>query len=95
MSNTFEELTTMLVQIEACLNSRPLGSLPCGDDGVDALTPGYFLIGCPLDALSDPFLSYQKFFSVTGTCVKLWCGILGRDSQSSESRLRISLLEMW
>ena len=58
---TFEELTTMLVQIEACLNSRPLGSLPCGDDGVDALTPGHFLIGHPLEALPDPSFSYQKF----------------------------------
>ena len=58
---TFEELTTVLVQIEACLNSRPLGSLPCGDDGVDALTPGHFLIGRPLEALPDPSFSYQKF----------------------------------
>ena len=58
---SFEELTTVLVQIEACLNSRPLGALPCGDNGVDALTPGHFLIGHPLEALPDPSFSYQKF----------------------------------
>ena len=36
---TFEEFTTVLMQIEACLNSRPLVPLPCDDDGVDVLTP--------------------------------------------------------
>ena len=49
---TFEELTTVLVQIEACLNSHPLTALPGdSDDGVECLTPGHFLIGCPLEAL--------------------------------------------
>ena len=56
---TFEELATVLIQIEACLNTRPLASIPCGEDGIDALKPGYFLIGCPLEALPDPS-SYQK-----------------------------------
>ena len=42
---TFEELTTISSQIEACLNSRPFVSIGCSDDGVEALTPGHFLIG--------------------------------------------------
>ena len=51
---TFEELTTILSQIEACLNSRPLTPLPYGDDkGLEVLTPGHFLIGRPLEALPD------------------------------------------
>ena len=57
---TFEELTTVLSQIEACLNSRPLVALPCDDDGVEALTPGHFLIGRPLEALPDPAVSFRS-----------------------------------
>ena len=58
---TFEELATVLVQIEACLNSRPLTVLPCGDDGgIESLTPGHFLIGRPVEALLDPESSYHS-----------------------------------
>ena len=38
---TFEELTTLLTQIEAVLNSRPLVPLPSDDEGIKALTPGF------------------------------------------------------
>ena len=50
---TFEEFSTVLAQVEACLNSRPLVPLPCSDDGIEALTPGHFLIGRPLESLPD------------------------------------------
>ena len=50
---TYEELSTLLTQIEACLNSRPLIPLPNDDDGIEALTPGHFLIGKPLTALPE------------------------------------------
>ncbi|XP_073831676.1 uncharacterized protein [Musca autumnalis] len=42
---TFEELSTLLATIEACLNSRPLGALPDNVDDLQALTPAHFLIG--------------------------------------------------
>lgn len=46
---TFEEMSTLLVQIEAVLNSRPLCPLSNDDvDNYDALTPGHFLIFGPL-----------------------------------------------
>ena len=47
-----DELTTLLTEAEAIMNSRPLvpiNSLP--DDGVSLLTPGHFLTGAPLVAL--------------------------------------------
>lgn len=42
---TFEQLATLLVHVEACLNSRPLSAI--SDECTDsvALTPGHFLIG--------------------------------------------------
>ena len=55
----FPELSTVLNQIEACLNSRPLVPLPSGDGNIEPLTPGHFLIGRPLEAIPDPALSLQ------------------------------------
>ncbi|XP_013142204.1 PREDICTED: uncharacterized protein LOC106106203 [Papilio polytes] len=50
---TFEEMTTLLAQIEACLNSRPISQLPTYPDDPYPLTPGHFLIGEPLVVVPD------------------------------------------
>lgn len=43
---TYEEMMTVLCQIEACLNSRPLCPVDDTDpDCLEPLTPGHFLIG--------------------------------------------------
>ena len=53
----FEQWTTLLTQIEACLNSRPL--IPDSNDPNEfsALTPGHFLIGGPIVSLPQPDLT--------------------------------------
>ncbi|XP_055918584.1 uncharacterized protein LOC129950686 [Eupeodes corollae] len=48
---TFEELATLLAQIEACLNSRPLCPLSDSLDDLNALTPAHFLVGESLHAV--------------------------------------------
>ncbi|XP_067205358.1 uncharacterized protein [Linepithema humile] len=45
---TFEEFATVLCNIEACLNSRPVAPLTDTVDDYEPLTPGHFLIGSAL-----------------------------------------------
>jgi len=42
---TFEEFSTLLCQIEACLNSRPIAPISDSSSDSMALTPAHFLIG--------------------------------------------------
>lgn len=51
---TFEEFSTLLCQIEACLNSRPISATSENPNDNLPLTPGHFLIGCPLLSLQEP-----------------------------------------
>ncbi|XP_076660639.1 uncharacterized protein LOC143363994 [Halictus rubicundus] len=47
---TFEELSTFLCRVEACLNSRLIASTSDCFDDYSVLTPGHFLIGAALVA---------------------------------------------
>lgn len=47
---TFEELQSLFVRVEACLNSRPLTSISSDESTPLILTPGHFLIGAPITA---------------------------------------------
>lgn len=50
---TYEEMTTLLAQVEACLNSRPLCQLDETVETLNPLTPGHFLVGEPLISIPD------------------------------------------
>lgn len=54
---TYEEMNTLLTQIEAVLNSRPLSPLSDDPDDLTALTPGHFLIGTALSIIPEPSLN--------------------------------------
>lgn len=47
---TVTEMMTVLIQVEAILNSRPMSPLSEDPDDFNALTPGHFLIGDNLKA---------------------------------------------
>ncbi|KAL4148738.1 hypothetical protein QTP88_002906 [Uroleucon formosanum] len=54
---TYDEFYTLLVQIEACLNSRPLTPLSTDPLDLSVLTPGHFLIGDSLVSLPESDIS--------------------------------------
>lgn len=54
----YEELETLLLQIEAILNSRPFTSMSSDSNDLIPLTPGHFLIGNLLISYLQP--SFEK-----------------------------------
>ncbi|XP_058448615.1 uncharacterized protein LOC131428586 [Malaya genurostris] len=77
----YEAFSTVLVQIEACLNSRPITPLSNDPNDEEALTPGHFIIGRPLLAVPEPDLAHipenrldlwQKTQSLTQHFWKRW-----------------------
>ncbi|GFT09237.1 integrase catalytic domain-containing protein [Trichonephila clavipes] len=55
-SLTLEEFITLLAEIEAVLNSRPLSPLSSDFDDFETLSPGHFLMGRPVTAIVEPQL---------------------------------------
>ncbi|GFV44291.1 uncharacterized protein TNCV_4117681 [Trichonephila clavipes] len=49
----FEELTTLMAQIEAVLNSRPLSPLSSDPNDLNPLTPGHFLTNCAISSFPE------------------------------------------
>lgn len=57
---SYEQFYTVLTQIEACLNSRPLCPMSNNPSDHTVLTPGHFLIGEPLTSFPEPDLTEIK-----------------------------------
>ncbi|XP_055584679.1 uncharacterized protein LOC129737541 [Uranotaenia lowii] len=50
---SYEDMTTLLAEVEMCLNSRPITPIPTETDDLEVLTPGHFLVGTNLQAVDD------------------------------------------
>lgn len=57
---TYPEFQTVIAQIEACLNSRPLCPMSSDPTDLTALTPGHFLVGTPLTTIPEPDLTHSS-----------------------------------
>jgi len=66
---TYEEMATLLAEIEACLNSRPMSPLSDDPEDLAALTPGHFLVGTALTAMPEPnsLAERPKWWRVSST----------------------------
>lgn len=57
---TYEEMSTLLCKVEACLNSRLLNQMSDSLDDYTALTPNHFLMGSTLASMSEQTLLGEK-----------------------------------
>ncbi|XP_043482132.1 uncharacterized protein LOC122511132 [Leptopilina heterotoma] len=64
MTLTFEELSTFLCEVEACLNSRPLQALSDEPNDLTPLTPSHFLIGSTIYTIPEPSYFEHKLNSL-------------------------------
>ena len=57
---TYEEMLTVITQIEAVLNSRPLCPLTSNEEDFGVLTPAHFMINRSLNSIIEPDLTNIK-----------------------------------
>lgn len=75
---TFEDMNTLIVQIESCLNSRPLTQLTEDPEDLTPLTPAHFLVGSSLQGLPEydyteiPFNRLKQWHAVQQKFQHFW-----------------------
>ncbi|XP_015120520.1 uncharacterized protein LOC107043500 [Diachasma alloeum] len=73
-----ELLNSVVIQIEACLNSRPICPMSDDPDDLQVLTPGHFLIGEPRQLIPEPSIidknpsKRQRWNLVTQLTQQFW-----------------------
>ncbi|XP_030746817.1 uncharacterized protein LOC115875489 [Sitophilus oryzae] len=101
---TFEELYTVIIQVEACLNSRPITPVSESADDLEILTPGHFLMGSSPSALPQEDIKghnpnrlqrYQLLTQFIQSFWKRWqTEYLGNLQQRSKWRIRADSIKI-
>ncbi|XP_017052293.1 uncharacterized protein LOC108095638 [Drosophila ficusphila] len=58
---TFHKLRTLVCEVSAMLNSRPLCPISENPSDLEVLTPGHFLIGTAFNAIDEPDITHLEF----------------------------------
>lgn len=73
---TYDELITVLAEVEAILNSRPLTPMSADPNDLAPLTAGHFLIGMPMKCIDDSNLpnwtKYQTWHKIKSARNAFW-----------------------
>lgn len=91
----YQEFETLMVRIEAILNSRPLTPLSHDPNDLRPLTPGHFLVGRPLRCIQRPRISprdlprIQHWDYISGLLQSFW------DRWSKEYLLLLQTRPKW
>lgn len=101
---TFEELYTVITQVEACLNSRPITPVSESADDLEILTPGHFLMGSSPSALPQEDIKghnpnrLQRYKLLTQFIQSFWkrwqTEYLGNLQQRSKWRIRADSIKI-
>ena len=62
---SFEELNTVVIQIESILNSRPLAAMSNDPNDLQPITPAHFLLGRPANDIPSAFDNMDENISLT------------------------------
>lgn len=87
---SYEEFTTVLIQIKAILNSRRLSPMSENPEDLDVLTPGHFLVGTALTAPVESDHTNTEMNRLTN-----WelCGRLKQEFRTKWSNDYVTLLQ--
>ncbi|GFV17977.1 reverse transcriptase domain-containing protein [Trichonephila clavipes] len=97
---TLEEFITLLADIEAVLNSRPLSPLSSDFDDFETLSPGHFLIRRPVTVIVEPQLinvkenrltEWQRVNSIYQQIWKVWKRSYLNNLQERERRKQMEI----
>ena len=67
---SYDELTTILIEVEAVLNSRPVAHVEA-ESIEEALTPSHLLLGRQIHALQDPIISTTPVSNANTLTIRL------------------------